>query len=117
MGFPKRDRKEYQPERERRREYPNNRDSHAERILTEVTCDNCGKSCKVPFKPTAGKPIYCSDCFRKENSGSRGDKPYNSNRGSGGRSSYGADKGSSSNSRELAQINQKLDKILELLEH
>ena len=26
-------------------------------------CDKCGKSCEVPFKPTSGKPVYCSACF------------------------------------------------------
>lgn len=30
-----------------------------------VTCDKCAKSCEVPFKPTGNKPVYCSDCFRK----------------------------------------------------
>jgi CxxC-x17-CxxC domain-containing protein len=30
-----------------------------------AVCDNCGKDCEVPFKPTGNKPIYCSDCFEK----------------------------------------------------
>ncbi len=34
-------------------------------------CDECGQACEVPFVPTGGKPIYCSDCFGKnKNSGS-----------------------------------------------
>ncbi len=28
-----------------------------------AVCDNCGKDCQVPFKPTTGKPIFCSECF------------------------------------------------------
>ena len=28
-------------------------------------CDNCGKDCVVPFKPTGIKPVFCSDCHRK----------------------------------------------------
>ena len=30
-------------------------------------CTQCHKSCSIPFKPTPGKPVYCSDCFAKKN--------------------------------------------------
>ncbi|MDX1813456.1 MAG: CxxC-x17-CxxC domain-containing protein [Candidatus Bathyarchaeia archaeon] len=30
-----------------------------------MKCDNCGKNATVPFKPRAGKPVYCSTCFSK----------------------------------------------------
>lgn len=33
------------------------------REMFSVTCDQCGKEAKVPFSPTPGKPVYCSDCF------------------------------------------------------
>ncbi len=33
--------------------------------LHNAICDNCSKRCKVPFEPTQGKPIYCSDCYEK----------------------------------------------------
>ncbi len=33
--------------------------------MHQATCATCGKSCEVPFRPTGSKPIYCSDCFRK----------------------------------------------------
>jgi len=33
------------------------------REMFDAVCVNCGKNCKVPFKPASGKPIYCSDCF------------------------------------------------------
>lgn len=32
-----------------------------------AVCDECGKKCEVPFKPTGSKPIFCSECF--ENNG------------------------------------------------
>ena len=68
--------------------------------MHEVICDKCGKDCEVPFKPTQGKPIYCSDCFkdRSREAGSRSEfgKPiYNENHD---------------------QINRKLDRILKILE-
>ena len=38
--------------------------SGAPREMFDATCSNCGKDAKVPFRPTNGKPVYCSDCFR-----------------------------------------------------
>lgn len=33
------------------------------RELHDVVCDECGATTQVPFKPTAGRPVYCRDCF------------------------------------------------------
>lgn len=55
--------------------------------MHRVTCDKCGKRCEVPFNPTEGKPVYCSDCFVKDDSKGPG----------------------------LKQINEKLDKIMKAL--
>jgi len=33
-------------------------------IFTAV-CGNCGKTAKLPFKPTPGKPVFCDDCYEK----------------------------------------------------
>jgi len=40
-----------------------NRD-RAPREMFTATCSNCGNEARVPFRPTSGKPVYCSDCFR-----------------------------------------------------
>lgn len=34
-----------------------------DRQMHEAVCDDCGRNCKVPFKPNSDKPIYCSECF------------------------------------------------------
>jgi CxxC-x17-CxxC domain-containing protein len=34
------------------------------REMFDATCSNCGQTARVPFRPTSGKPVYCSDCFR-----------------------------------------------------
>ncbi|MBI9071039.1 MAG: hypothetical protein JEY94_05550 [Melioribacteraceae bacterium] len=40
--------------------------------MHKATCSSCGKDCTVPFAPTSGKPIFCSNCFDKhENEDSR----------------------------------------------
>ncbi len=36
-----------------------------ERQMYEVTCDECGATCQVPFMPREDKPVYCDNCFRK----------------------------------------------------
>lgn len=40
--------------------------------MYKTVCDDCGKDCQVPFRPTGDKPVFCSDCFRgKDNAGPR----------------------------------------------
>ena len=43
--------------------------SSAPREMFEATCSSCGKEARVPFRPTNGKPVYCSDCFRAQRGG------------------------------------------------
>jgi len=68
-----------------------------------VTCDTCGKECTVPFKPTNGKPVLCSNCFRK---GERTTMNRSTNSSSTG----------SDSTTLLQEINRKLDLIIEALE-
>ena len=35
----------------------------APREMFTAVCSSCGKEAQVPFRPTSGKPVYCSDCF------------------------------------------------------
>lgn len=64
-----------------------------DRNMHSAVCDKCGKDCKVPFKPSSDKPIYCSDCFEQKQSG-------------------GVD-----NTELLEKINKKLDYIVETLKY
>ena len=50
---------------------------------TTVTCADCGDQCTVPFVPRSNKPVYCSDCFRKNKPDDSGnDRPSRDDRGS-----------------------------------
>ena len=40
--------------------------SRQQREMHPAVCATCGKDCQVPFVPTTGKPVYCSDCFTPE---------------------------------------------------
>jgi len=35
------------------------------RQMYPAKCAQCGKDTEVPFEPRTGKPVYCSDCYRK----------------------------------------------------
>ena len=37
--------------------------TRATREMFDATCANCGKECKVPYKPRDERPVYCSVCF------------------------------------------------------
>lgn len=86
------------PSRFSRREPPQYDRREARRPNLEmhkVTCDNCGEKCEVPFKPNNRKPVYCSNCYQK-NERSETRKPDQLK-------------------QKLDQINEKLDRILKSL--
>jgi CxxC-x17-CxxC domain-containing protein len=97
--------------------------------MHKAVCDECQKSCEVPFRPSGDKPIYCNDCFasKREDSprpprkdfGDRGprrefdSKPDN-------RPSFGSRPAQAPVSddikRQLGEMNMKLDRLVGLLE-
>ncbi len=42
------------------------------REMYTTTCSSCGREAQVPFVPRGDKPVYCSDCFQSQRSGSGG---------------------------------------------
>jgi len=34
--------------------------------LYDAECNSCHKRCQVPFRPNGKKPVYCTDCFSKQ---------------------------------------------------
>ncbi len=75
------------------------RSNQNDREMFDAVCDNCSKNCKIPFRPTGGRPVYCSDCFEKGDN-DRDSEPRNVQQPQRDR---------------LQEVNVKLDKILELL--
>jgi len=43
-----------------------------DRQMFETTCSECGKTARVPFRPTGDKPVFCRECFAKQGDGQRG---------------------------------------------
>lgn len=73
------------------------RDRDRERKMFKVVCDECGKNCEVPFKPSPDKPVYCDECFGKGNS---------SKKSSGNNNSL---------DKQFEALNNKLDKLISIL--
>ncbi len=77
--------------------------------MFSAVCSECGKECQVPFRPTNGKPVYCSNCFEKINGGRsdsrRPERPDFRPQTSG----------FDQNKAQFDVINVKLDKILSIL--
>lgn len=90
--------------------------------LHSATCNQCGKSCEVPFKPNGKKPIYCRECFRKDEGyapAPRHDAP-SFDRGGDDRFEKPAYRstprvGSDEVAKQLKALNAKMDQILEAL--
>lgn len=74
--------------------------SFGDKKMFKAVCDKCKKDCEVPFRPTSGKPIFCSDCFGK------GEK-----RERGGSNRVSSDK----YEKQFSMLNSKLDDILKML--
>ena len=47
--------------------YSNRSYNSAPRQMFAIKCSTCGKDAQVPFEPRNGRPVYCSDCYRKTN--------------------------------------------------
>ncbi len=99
-----------------------------DRMMHKAICASCGRECEVPFRPSADRPVYCSDCFEKK----RNDGEYQDNRNGrdfgerprfeerrqrpfepGNRGNRGQD--FSQMTDQLKSLNVKLDKIISLL--
>lgn len=71
--------------------------------MHDALCDKCGKNCQVPFKPTEGKPVLCSDCFRAQGNTHSNFENRNSSSGI--------------SQEQFNKLEAKIDKILEILEN
>ena len=102
----------------RDRDSRNSRSSGREKPeMHSAICDKCKKECEIPFKPSGNKPVFCSDCFRKEGGSDSGSSRDNFRP----RNNFSSSNNSSSTSsgispEQFKQLNTKLDKILGILE-
>lgn len=87
--------------------------------MHSATCAECNERCEVPFKPTGSKPVYCSNCFRKDDDRSF-DRPRSFDRRSDSRSEKPAYQSTPRDNnaevvKQLKTIGIKMDKMISLL--
>lgn len=83
--------------------------------MHKAVCDKCGKDCEIPFKPSMGKPVYCRECFTKNNENG-GDPNRFQDRGFKRPDFKSRDAAPSQpRSGQLEAIERKLDKIIKML--
>jgi CxxC-x17-CxxC domain-containing protein len=45
--------------------------------MYKANCSKCGKLCELPFRPNGKKPVFCNDCFvRDEGDAPRGRREF-----------------------------------------
>ena len=95
--------------------------------MHQAVCDQCGKTCEVPFRPTGDKPVYCDNCFqgKKEIGNSReGDRFQGGsfdNRGTSTRTGFSNSVNRGNNEdgevkKQLELLNEKIDQLIEAVE-
>lgn len=67
-----------------------------------ATCNECGASFELPFRPKSERPVFCNNCFWNN-------KDEYKRKGGFGKNNVDHEK-------EYDQINRKLDKIMKLYE-
>ncbi|MGB0856002.1 MAG: CxxC-x17-CxxC domain-containing protein, partial [Nitrosopumilus sp.] len=74
----KKSRSRFDSDRKPSNSYRNSRFSRDDRRgeSATVTCADCGTQCEIPFVPKHDRPVYCSDCFRKNKPQDSGNDRY-----------------------------------------
>jgi len=81
--------------------------------MFEAVCADCGETCQVPFMPTSGKPVYCSNCFEKRGNGR--DDSRRPNFPERRNFSAPSNQSQANYDQQFEAINAKLDKIMRAL--
>ncbi len=94
----------------------NFRSDNRNRVMHQAVCDQCGKSCELPFHPTGDKPVYCSICFdSKRKTGGGGDR-FSKNKFSGQKTDFGSKGSNDELKKQLVILNEKMDQLIRALE-
>jgi len=85
--------------------------------MHKAVCDECHKSCEVPFRPSGDKPIYCNDCFNsKRSNDDRGPRRDFGDRPAPSFSKPAPAPMGNDMSKQLSEMNSKLDRLVIAME-
>lgn len=80
--------------------------------MHDAICADCKGNCKVPFMPSSGKPVFCSNCFEKRGNGKSGSSRSNYSRTNFPKRDSQPDVNFN---KQFDSINKRLDKIMKAL--
>ena len=80
-----------------------------------ASCSKCGGACEVPFKPNGKKPVFCRNCFVRDDARPSFDRPR-AERSFAPRESAPEDPRIGALQKELAIVHAKLDTLIQNLE-
>lgn len=85
------------------------------RQMHKATCGDCGQSCEVPFRPTGDRPVFCNNCFKGKDGGSRssGAPAFSPQRFD--RDNSNRDHSNGVSKAQIESLHAKLDEIIFLL--
>lgn len=93
--------------------------------MHKAVCDECHKSCEVPFRPSGDKPIYCNECFgskrgneapRREFNNDRAPRREFNDRPTPSFSKPAPAPMGNDMSKQLSEMNSKLDRLINSIE-
>ncbi|NVN96821.1 hypothetical protein HXX01_01065 [Candidatus Nomurabacteria bacterium] len=93
--------------------------------MHKAVCDECHKSCEVPFRPSGDKPIYCNDCFGSKRGNEAPRREFSNDRPAPRRDfndrpapsfSKPAAPAGNDMSKQLSEMNSKLDRLINSIE-
>ncbi|HEY0979249.1 MAG TPA: CxxC-x17-CxxC domain-containing protein [Candidatus Paceibacterota bacterium] len=80
-----------------------------------ASCSKCGDACEVPFKPNGKKPVFCRNCFVRDDARPSFERPR-AERSFAPRESAPVDPHIDALQKELAIVHAKLDTLIQSLE-
>lgn len=88
-----------------------------EKQFFDAECATCGDDCTVPFKPKAGRPIFCRNCMGKKDKPQfpREERNFSRDEGKSFREDR-QDRGFSISKEQYEELAGKVDKILKIVQ-
>ena len=102
-----------------------NRGYDRPRETFKAVCDECGRDCEVPFRPTGSRPVLCSNCFEAKNGPRQDRRPQQTDNTRVRRFERDGSPIETREEREnrhigalrdeIVRLNEKVDKLVEML--
>ncbi len=84
--------------------------------MHQAVCDQCGKTCQVPFRPSGDKPVYCDNCFASKKSGGDNRGGYRFAQKSFSNKPAVSSGSNDEVKKQLVLLNEKMERLIKVVE-